>query len=351
MSLEIYKRGGVYWAKGRIELNGRPVSHYYRQSTGSSSATGASDWCREEEDRVIERYYLGDKVDERPLTVAEAVTMTEFSPQEAHYVTLLLKRTDIGEEEVNQLTPERIKEACKKTLPHASTDTWRRWIVVPLRKIARAGQSKKRCRELVTVKFTANERIAQDRLRQKASRVRKVPGSREWLDAFQHAAPKRLYVLARFMFETATRVGQACEMGPYHLERLDECIVRIPPAKGHDEVPLKITEELADLLRSITPKAPKGWENKPSNLRVFGYASKDGPTKAWNSACDRAGIERLTRHGAGRHGFATEMFVRRDVDLKACTDYGRWADPGLFLRTYAHSEETDQKILSAVRTK
>ena len=152
------------------------------------------------------------------------------------------------------------------------------------------------------------------------------------------------------MFETASRVGQATAMTPYHLSRLDENIVIIPSAKGHAETELEIDDELASLLRSLKPKAPRGWESKPENLRVFGYASKDGPTKAWNSAFKRAGINKLTRHELGRHGFATETFTRKGVDLKACTEYGRWSDSSLFLKTYAHAEESTEKVLTAIRT-
>ena len=52
MPLEPYLRGSVFWVRGRVEYNGRPVTGYYRQSSGASDAAGARDWCREEEERA-----------------------------------------------------------------------------------------------------------------------------------------------------------------------------------------------------------------------------------------------------------------------------------------------------------
>ena len=53
MSLEIYKRKGKWWARGRIEYGGAAISGYIRQSTGASEEAGAWQWCREEEKRVV----------------------------------------------------------------------------------------------------------------------------------------------------------------------------------------------------------------------------------------------------------------------------------------------------------
>ena len=53
MPLEPYPRGAVWWARGRVEYNGAPITEYYRCSTGASEEQGAWDWCRKEEQTAI----------------------------------------------------------------------------------------------------------------------------------------------------------------------------------------------------------------------------------------------------------------------------------------------------------
>src|SRR5690348_12660578 len=45
--LKPYRRGSTWWAKGRVEYNGRPVTGYIRESTGASDEAGARDWIAE----------------------------------------------------------------------------------------------------------------------------------------------------------------------------------------------------------------------------------------------------------------------------------------------------------------
>lgn len=344
MPLEPYLRAGKWWAKGRVEFNGRPISGYIRQSTGATEIDGARDWIRERTESELRKHHFGDE--QLPLTVNDAVLLADLDAQSARYLIKIVE--EIGNVRIDELTKPRIKKLCETILPDCSTDTWRRWVVVPLQMLANAGAAVGRCSPLRLKGFTAAERLAQDQKRGKPSRVRKTPGSKQWLEAFRRAAPHEIYVMARFMFETAARIGQTTAMGPRHLAKIDQCIVLIPAAKGHSEKELQISQELVDLLKSVRPKAPRGWAKNKENLRVFGYASKDGPRKAWDRACAKAGIERLTPHGAGRHGFATEMYVRKGVDLKSCTEYGRWSDHALFLETYAHAENAAEKILAAI---
>lgn len=346
MPLEPYKRGKVYWAKGTVEFNGRAVSKYIRESTRSSKISGAYDWIKERTESELKRHHFGEIVP--PLTVAEAATFVLTDAQSARYLIQIVEKA--GDVCIDEINRARIVKICREILPKASTDTWKRWIVVPLQQLANAGCEENRCQPLHFKGFTSAERQKQDEFRGKQSRQKKLPGSWKWLREFEKTAPHNVYVLARFMFETAARIGQATELGPCHLSDISKNIVKIPAAKGHAEVELVISPELAKLLAELEPRVPRGWERSKDNLRVFGYASKDGPRKAWNSACSRAGIVRLVPHGAGRHGFATEMFVRQGVDVKTCTEYGRWKDDKLFLETYAHAEDTERKIMQAIRT-
>jgi integrase len=129
-------------------------------------------------------------------------------------------------------------------------------------------------------------------------------------------------------------------------------MVCIPGAKGHDDRWLRVPDELIAELRDLTPIVPRGWDRRyKANLRVFGYASKDGPRKNWITACKRAGIPYLPPHSAGRHGFGQEMHVRQGVDTKAVESFGGWsAEGGMVDRIYTHEEDVDAKIFEAFRT-
>lgn len=345
MPLEPYRRGKVWWAKGRVEYCGRPISRYYRESTRSSTEQGAWQWCEERTQEEVRRHLLGDEVG--PLPFAEAVLLYDPDPQTAKYLDRVLG--ELGAEDVNKITTKQVKELCRKILPNASTDTWRRWIIVPIRAVINNAAELGLCKEIKISGFSTKERVEQDKRRGKKSRPEKRPGSWEWLMAFKEAAPHHLGTMAHLMFVTGTRVGQATEMTPEHL-RLDEGKVVIPGAKGHDDRIVQIPPELVDELRQLRARAPRGWEQCPENLRVFGYASKDGPRKAWATACRKAGIQMLTRHEAGRHGFGQEMCVRQGVDYKSVAEIGGWADTQMLHRTYTHAEDSAEKVLSALRT-
>jgi len=60
-----------------------------------------------------------------------------------------------------------------------------------------------------------------------------------------------------------------------------------------------------------------------------------------------AGIAALTRHKAGRHGFATEMIVRNKVDVAAAAERGGWESKRLMLETYVHGEG-GREVIEAV---
>jgi hypothetical protein len=105
-------------------------------------------------------------------------------------------------------------------------------------------------------------------------------------------------------------------------------------------------------LRALPAKVPRGWDKRyAENKRVFGWASKDGPRKGWITACTKAKIPHLPPHSAGRHGFGQEMRVRQGVDTKSIESVGGWsAKGGMIDKIYTHAEDSDSKILEALRT-
>jgi integrase len=340
-----YKRGPVWWVKGRVEVNGRAVSAYLRESTGSSSESGARDWIREREAQEERRFYIGDESEQ--ITFMGAVILYSPTPQMSRYLEPLLK--ELGPYPCHKITPKMIKDLGPKLYPNNCTDSWRRWVVTPARAVINNAHELGRCPPIKIKGYDKEERVRQDKRRGKRSRVAKTPGSWEWLLAFrEHAGPYHA-ALAHFMFVTGRRVGQSVAMHPDALE-LDKARARVPGAKGHDDEWVDLSPELVAELSDLPAKRPRGWLRTHDNLRVFGFADRCSPLKGWRSACKRAGIAYLPPHSAGRHGFGQEMVVRQRVDAQATARFGAWSDTSMLSRTYTHAEDVSRKIHRANRT-
>lgn len=343
-----YRRGTTWWAKGRVEYNGRAITGYMRESTGASSEAGARDWIIEREEQERRRHLIGEA--ERPIGFADAVMLYNAEPIMARYLAPLVR--DLAQTPCQHITAKAIKDLGPKLYPNNSTDTWRRWVVAPARAVILNAHKLGKCPPIRIPGYSKEERIKQDRARGKVSRKAKTPGSWEWLLKFYPKANPYVGALAVFMFATGARVGQAVAMHPdKHLD-LQEGKATIPGAKGHEDREVDLPPELVAILGNLKAKVPRGWDRtKKANLRVFGYASNCGPLKAWRSACNAAKIPYLPPHSAGRHGFGQEMRVRQKVDKKAVEAVGGWSPHGNMVdRTYTHAENENTKILKAFRT-
>lgn len=350
MSLELYRRGETWWAKGRVDYNGRPISPYIRESTRTSDPAGARDWVIEREEEERRRHFVGDEA--RPLTFLDAVAIYPANPTMSKYLVPLLD--ELGGMLVRDITPKLVKELGAALYPNNGTDTWRRWVVTPVRAVINYAHDKlggHRCPPIKIKGYTEAERIDQDKKRKKASRLERRPGDWDWILQFREHAPQRLGALALFMFVTGRRIGQSCAMHPRDLSRLKEGLVRVPGAKGHADAWIEIPPELVAELANLRPKTPRGWDRSDKrNLRVFGYASHCGPLKAWQSTCEKAGIDYRSPHAAGRHGFGQEHVVRQGTDAKAAAKYGAWSDTQMLAKTYTHAEGVEAKIHAGFRT-
>lgn len=348
MPLKPYLRGETWWTKGRVEYNGRPISEYVRSSTGASTEQGARDWIECETDRQIRRHIVGDE--DIPVSFADAVTLYDPTPEMAKALIPILSA--IGNLPVRDVTPKMVRDLGPALYPDNATDTWRRWVISPTRAVINNAHDQLggRCPPIKIAGYSREQRVAQDRARGKRSRIERVPGSWDWLLQFrEHASPK-LAALALTMFATGARVGQATAMHPGRHLDLQNARIAIPAAKGHDDRWLDIPMELVVELANLKTMWPMNWERTPDNMRVFGYAGKNGPRKAWHHACDLAGIAHIMPHAAGRHGFGQEMNVRQPIDEKAAGAFGGWADTRLMRETYTHAEDHAAKVHASFRT-
>lgn len=346
MPLKIYKRGSVYWVKGWVEYNGRPIAGPYRKSTRATTEAGARDWIRDETEHQIRKHVIGE---EHTLRFADAVELYLPSPQTAKQLLPILE--EIGDLPLGTITGALLKRLGPKLKPKACTDTWWREIVTPARAVINNAHEVKGTPLLRVKRYDKFERIAQDQRRQKSSRVERVPATREWIELFCAEADPYNAAMARFMFETAARIDQAISIEPDDL-RPETCEVHIKAQKGHAESWIAVSPEMMAELEALRPKRPKNLKTgQVLSPRVFGYGSPTGYNNRWKTICRRAGIPYLSAHPAGRHGFFTELVVRQGVDPVTAAKAGRWADPNLPMRIYAHAETGEAAIRARFRTK
>jgi len=341
MPLKPYLYQSKWYARGRIVYNGRPISDYIRKSTGATTEAGARDWIREKEEQEIRRYLIGETTS---LTFSEATALYNPDPTTAKYLIPIVQ--EIGNKLLSEISPKELRTLGAILYPNNATDTWRRWVITPARSVINNAHDLGKAAPIVVKGYTKAERVAQDIRRGKKSRVPKKAGDWNWLLQFrEHAGPYHA-ALAHFMFATGARVGQATEMHPKHLD-LQNAKAIIPAAKGHDDEEFSLPMELVVELANLPAKYPRGHRRVKPNLRVFGFASRCGPLKGWQTACKRAGIEYLPPHSAGRHGFGQEHVVRQKVDKQAVAKVGRWADVRMLDETYTHPEDEGDKIMAS----
>lgn len=342
MPLEPFKRGPVWWAKGRVEYLGKPITEYYRRSTGALEAAGAWKWCHEEEERRINEHLLGTN---KALTFAEAVMEYPANAKTAQYLIPIV--TEWGNKMLSSISPKDVRNLAMKLYPDASTDTWTRQVITPVRAVVNSFRDSDKGEAFRVKGFSKAERIKQDLRRGKRSRVARVPGSWEWLLKFRQHASQRHGALALTMFVTGARISQAVAMHPKHHCKLDEGLICIPAAKGHEDRWLEIPAELVAELKALPVLYPRGAKREDKNLRLFGFADRSSPRKGWSAACKAAGIPYIPFHAAGRHGFGQEMNVRQLIDEKAAGEFGGWSDTALMKRTYTHAEGASGKVHQA----
>lgn len=345
MPLEPYKRGQTWWAKGRVEFNGRPITDYYRESTGSSTEAGARDWIAAETDRQRRRHVTGDEAAD--LSFADAVMLYPAKPKEAGYLIPILEV--IGERPIASLKPKEILALGPLLYPGLATDTWHRYVVTPVKAVILNAHDEGLCPAIRIKTYSEKDRLAQDAVRGKASRPEAQPMTRGWVEAFVAEADVYNAAMVRFIFQTGARIDQVVSVRPEDLD-LRQARVRLKAQKGHAAQWVAISQDLVVALANLPPRRPLNRQTgQRSPARVFGYADRSGMRKAWKTICKRAGIAYLPPH-AGRHGLYTELRVNQGLDPITAARMGRWKHHALPDRVYAHSDADERAIREGFRT-
>lgn len=340
MPLEKYLRDGVYWLRGRIADGDR----YERRSLKTSDADLADAKVRALENAARTRAILGPNAPkpEDDIVFSACVVLYNATPDDARRLKPIVRR--IGKTRVKELTPEYIRQLARKMFPNASSDTWQREVVTPVRSVINNAHELGKCAPIRIKSFSKDERQRQDRIRGKESRTPKKPGSWPWLNAFIEHADPRDAACAYFMFRHGARITQALTMKRSSDLDLGGLRLRIPPAKGHDAEWVDIDAELAVMIANLEKPYRK---DSAEYVFYIGGGRNAAMYARWKKACTSAGIEYLPPHASGRHGYGTETIVRQGVNVVSAAREGRWANPSVMLKTYSHPEGSKETVRAA----
>lgn len=264
-------------------------------------------------------------------TFTDAVALYHDAGKGGRYV---IKALDwFGDTKLAKITPPMIRNAAEKLYPGTSGATMNRQGIVPIQAIINHAADKGLCSPVKVRRFPVE-------------RTLRPAGSKEWLSAFQRAARSRgnneVAALARFMFETGARIGQATDLTWEDLDLADASVLLHTGKTGRGGA--KRSTRRAYLTPTMVAEIGNLTDRHP--IKVFGYASRNTIYRAWRGAVKAAKLPPLTPHEAGRHGFATEMVVRGGVDVATAADAGGWKSKRLMLDTYVNGGAGRQVINS-----
>lgn len=343
--LELYRRGRIWWVRGT-----RPdTERYVRESLGTSDQALAEAKLLEIYEAALKRRRLGadapQPADE--LSFAALVLLYQAPERDRRYLLPITRR--IGKLKRAEITPESVRRLARELYPEASTDTWQRQVISPVRSVINNAHELGKVPPIRIRAFTKAERTKQDLARGKQSRVPRSAGSWDWLLKFVAVADPRDAALAWFMFRHGYRLGQSAAMTRSADMDLSAGRVRVHASKGHPAHWVDLDpEEVAMIANLQPPKSVRKHSRAVVLDRVFYIADVRCARfyARWKAACAKAGIAYLPPHSSGRHGYGTEMVVRQQVDpVSAAANL--WSNPSVMLSTYAHSPDAAAKVRDA----
>lgn len=301
----VRRKGQKFWS-ARGTVNGVRIE----RSTKCTRKSDAEAECRRIEDAI--RAAQGHPDQSEPVTFARAVTYYIELGHSPRFIQPLL--THFGTAPVDHITGEAVQQAAKKLYPGRAAATVVRQVYTPMTAILNTAAGEGWC---AAPKFK----------RPKVIKRQMQAASPEWFEALLTEAPPRLAALLCFMATTGCRITEAL-FADFDLKNCRAIIGRDKRGKPKEVAyPVWVQAMIANL--------------PPSNSRsIFGYAGRSSAYKTLRRVCDRAGIEYLTPHQAGRHTFATNL-LKAGKSLAFVKDAGHWSSGKLVMETYGHLERSD----------
>lgn len=312
----LVKRGNVWWYS--FTVDGTRV----RRSSKTSDRRLAEDIASKDEWRHRHAAVHGAGA---VLTFGEAMALYMNHARDNRFLLPLLDKWE--HVKVMDITPDTIRRAAKEIYPKGSPATWNRQVITPARAVINYAAESGYGHHIRVKRFPEAKKQAH-------------AGDGRWLEKFRKASrTPSMAALARFMYETGARIGEAVALR-WENVNLQEATATFGVTKNGDPHTVYLSVGMVAELANL--------ERKP---KVFGYSSRHTVTKQWEKTIGRAGIEKLTRHEAGRHSFATELIVRHGVDIPTVAKMGNWKSHRLLSENYAHPERERETVLKVFGNK
>lgn len=301
---KLYQRNGTWWYSFTV------AGKRCRKSAQTTDKELAKDIASKAEWRQRHAVVHGP---ESVLTFADALAMYMEQTSDHRFLLPLLDRWE--KIKVKDISADEIRRAALDIYPSAANSTRNRQVITPARAVINNAADSGYCAHIRVKRFKENKVI-------------RPAGNKEWLKTFkQSAVTPGLAAMAQFMFETGTRIGDSIALEWANVSLRDAIAIIRNPKNGEDHEAFLspgMVAELANLDKS--------------DRRVFGYHTRSVAHKHWNKSYLAAGLQKMTPHECGRHGFATEMIVRNGVDLPTTAKRGNWKSHRLMSERYVHPE-------------
>lgn len=294
----------------------------YRGSSKTSDKRLAEDIAAKHEARVRRAAVHGE---EAVLTFTDAVGLYLDAGKDGRFLAPLLKK--FSKRLVSSISGPEVRKVAKELYPNASPATLNRQVITPVRAVINHAADAKKAQPITIKRF-------------KEERASRPAGSKKWVELFERKAIElempETAALVRFLFETATRVSEACRL-TWDDVNLQEGYAYLAKTKT---TPRKVylTRAMVIALANIRSAHP---------VLVFAAANRSTVKRRVDKVIKAAGLVRLTSHEFGRHGFATEMIVRNDVDVATTADHGGWKSRRLLMETYVEGD-ADRAVIDRV---
>ncbi len=305
MSLEIFRRGGVWHYRGTVGPVGR--RQRLRGSCQTKNKDIAARYIAEIEKKYWDGHFDGPAA---ILTFRRAAALYRAANKSDKFLGPV--EAYLGDTLVKDINGGIIRQMAIELFPDNSGASRNRRAITPTQAVINHCNESDLCQPIRVKRFPVEK-------------SEKDPATLAWVKSFQAAAKPHLGAYALFMFLTGCRPSEALAVREGDLD-LSAATVTIRETKMGTERKAHLPVMLVAALANLEPVP-----GRP----LFVYRKFIDMYWSWKRTVEKAGIAELTPHCC-RHGFATEL-LRRGVDVVTVAWLGGWESPAQVLRTYGHA--------------
>lgn len=311
MALRLHRRNGWFHVTGTV------AGQRIRQSCGTRDRREAEQVRAQVEAKAFQRRVYGP---DAVVTFEEAALAYMEQGGERRFLLPLLGH--FRGRQLRSIQPGDIRDAAVAIYREAAPATRNRQGIAPAQAVINFGHQRGWCPPIKVARF-------------KAEKPKRKAIGRDYIDRLRPHCNPYLSALVLALYQTGMRVGEAIAMRPRDLS-LQAQKAHLPKTKNGEAYDVDLTTEMVVALANLPPR----------NGRVFGYRSRDSVRKALVRACNRAGLEYLGTHQAGRHSFAS-FLSSLGWHAEDIADAGRWKSVRMVSEIYVHPEKAGKRASDA----